>query len=238
MPLLDHFTEPVHPRAKWGSFHSFWAATIVRQLNHALPKRFFASINLTLGSQVAADVAERDFGPPAGTNGAGGGTAVLTSAPPAATGSWATGFPDEIELPIVDTDADRLVGVIEIVSPSNKDRPAHRRTFAGKCAAYLGRGLGVVVVDVVLKHHFNLHDDLVRILQLSPELQMPQETHIYATSYMPVVEAGAGRTDFWALPLMVGQDLPTLPFGLRGWGWTPLDLEASYAEACAEYRLP
>jgi hypothetical protein len=39
---------------------------------------------------------------------------------------------------IYDDEANRtLVAAVELVSPSNKDRPASREAFATKCAAYL-----------------------------------------------------------------------------------------------------
>ena len=41
-----------------------------------------------------------------------------------------------------------LVGAIELVSPSNKARPAARRAFAMKCLNYLNAGIGLIIVDV------------------------------------------------------------------------------------------
>jgi hypothetical protein len=237
MPLLDHFTEPVNPRARWAPFHSFWAPAIARGLNRTLPERFFASVNVHLGNQVSADVAEADYGPPAGSNGSGGGLALETVALPAATGKWPWRLPDEVELPIVDTDADRLVAVIELVSPSNKDRPQTRRSFAGKCAAYLDKGIGVIIVDVVMKHHFNLHNELVGLLDLADSFAMAGQPHLYATSYRPEVSEGAAGVEYWAVPLQLGDRLPVLPFSLKGWGTVSLDFEESYADTCHECRL-
>jgi hypothetical protein len=42
-----------------------------------------------------------------------------------------------------------LVGAVELVSPANKDRAAHRDAFVSKCAAYLQQGVGLAIVDVV-----------------------------------------------------------------------------------------
>jgi len=41
------------------------------------------------------------------------------------------------------------VAAIELVSPGNKDRPETCRLFAAKCVAYLTRGIGLVVIDIV-----------------------------------------------------------------------------------------
>lgn len=237
MPLLDHFSEPLDPRRKWAGFHAYWAASIGRGLNRVLPDRFFAAVNLHQGSKVAADVAEYDYGPTPGLNGSGGGLAVQSYVVPAVTGTASGLLPDEAEVPIVDTENDRLVAVIELVSPGNKDRPEARRSFAAKCAAYLHRGVGVVVVDVVFKHRFNLHDELAELLDWPSSLLMSLDPDMYAVSYRPTIRANEPVIDFWVEPLEIDMDLPTLPLFLKGWGCVPLDLEDSYNETCRDSRL-
>ena len=63
MPLLDHFHAPLYPRRAWESFHSRWANSIADQLNESLPRRYFAQVQIHLGSQVEADVAEFESSP-------------------------------------------------------------------------------------------------------------------------------------------------------------------------------
>ena len=68
--------------------------------------------------------------------GVNGGVATAVWAPPQPTLTAATGIPvqDEYEV-LVHEDTElsgRLVAAIEIVSPSNKDRPENRRTFVAK----------------------------------------------------------------------------------------------------------
>ena len=237
MPLLDHFTEPIDPRKKWASFHAYWAAAIGRGLNRTLPKRFFAGVNVHLGRQVATDVAEYDLGPETERNGTSVGLAVQIYAPPVATGSWNALFADTAEVTIVDTDVDRLVAVVELVSPGNKDRPEARRAFAMKCAGFLAQGVGVIVVDTVLKHHFNLHDGLIDALRLPETLEMNGTPSTYAVSYRPFVRVDVPEVEFWANALRVGDALPILPFALKGWGCVPVNMEAFYAEACRDCRL-
>jgi hypothetical protein len=48
----------------------------------------------------------------------------------------------------------RLVAAIEIVSPSNKDRPENRGAFVAKVAALLQRDVSVSFVDIVTIRHF------------------------------------------------------------------------------------
>ena len=57
-----------------------------------------------------------------------------------------------------------LAAAIELVSPSNRDRPEARRAFVAKCASYLQRGAGLVIVDVVTDRLANLHEELSAFL--------------------------------------------------------------------------
>jgi hypothetical protein len=239
MPLLDHFHEPIDPRAEWPSFNAYWATAIGRGLNRMLPPRFFAAVNLHQGSQVAADIAEYDLGAGGpGTTATGGGIAALQPyVVPVVTGTAPGISLDQVELPVVDTDDGRLVAVVELVSPANKDRPENRGIFAAKCAAYLAEGLGLVVIDVVGKHHFNLHDEIADILRWPAELMMAESPDIYVASYRPKMRGEVPENDFWAFPLAVGRELPVVPFALKGWGCVPLNLEESYAQTCRDSRL-
>jgi Protein of unknown function (DUF4058) len=233
MPLLDHFTAPVPFRQRWESFHSYWAARIGTQLNESLPKRFFTAVQQHHGSRIEADVLEYDGGPDPDGNGSGGGLAVQTYAPPKVTGVFPATFPDEVEITIVDVeDSEKLVGVIELVSPANKHDPKSRGTFAGKCAAYLANGIGLLIVDPVLTKHFNLHDEIINLLQHPADFRMPQGTHSYAAAYRPVRREETNQIDFWTSALSVGDILPTLPLALKGWGCIPIDLEDSYMQVC------
>src|SRR5437879_114392 len=74
-------------------------------------------------------------------------------------------FPDDFEVQVFSNIAGpTLVAAIELVSPGNKDRNDTRRAFAVKCAAYLQRGIGLLIVDIVTSRHANLHDDLMALL--------------------------------------------------------------------------
>src|SRR4051794_13302447 len=98
MPLADHFHPPVRPLHRWESFLSLWCGNVLAQLNQVLPARFFGEVNVHLGARVAADLAEFDSGVYASATGDGeqGGVAVTTWAPPAATVTLDTLFPDNL----------------------------------------------------------------------------------------------------------------------------------------------
>src|SRR5262245_57186780 len=93
MPLLDHFHAPLYPQRSWESFHSRWANSIADFLQRTLPERYVAEVQMHLGSQVEADVAELESTAP--VNGKAGGVAVQTWAPPVATMVLPAVFPDD-----------------------------------------------------------------------------------------------------------------------------------------------
>ena len=207
MPLLDHFHAPLDPRRAWESFHSRWANSIADQLNETLPRRFFAEVQIHLGTQVEADVAEFEsssgFDEPADDNGSGG-VAVQAWAPPAATLTMPAVFPDDIEVHVRDERDDaRLVAVVELVSPRNKDRPDSRAAFAAKTAAYLQRGVGLII--------------------LSTRLSMPP-TPCFTRCLSPVRRGQNDQIDAWPVVLSVGSTLPVMPLALRASHTIPLDL--------------
>lgn len=241
MPLLDHFHGPLSEIRSWESFHHRWATSIADSLDRTLPERFFAEVEIHLGRQVEADVAEfeESVAPGNGVNGSRGGVAVETWAPPAAVHSVAIVFPDDIEIQVFDQrrGTRRLAAVIELISPSNKDRPDERRAFVAKCAAYIQRGIGLINVDVVTDKQFNLHNELLGFLGHSGAAVMPGDPHLYAVAYRPAHREEGNLLDLWPAPLAVGQPLPVLPLALRGAFFVPVDLEATYTETRQRSRL-
>lgn len=239
MPLLDHFQAPLYPLHSWESFHARWAVAILDALNESLPpERYLGEVQVHVGTRIEADVAEFQVGPPdeAG-NGAAGGLAVQTWAPPVAARTVPFLFPDDIEVQVFDMrDGKRLVAVIELVSPANKDRPESRRAFAAKCLAYLERGIGVIIVDIVTTRTANLHNELLDLLGQPPDPDLA-DAGLYATAYRPAHRGEANELDLWPAPLAVGEPLPLLPLALRGAFFVPVDLDATYTDTCRRSRL-
>ena len=241
MPLLDHFHPPLANDCPWTSFHSNWAVKMVDHLNPLIRGRGYRSHSeVRLGTQVAVDVGafERDVhdfdsdGMPGG-----GGVATEAYAPPktdfAAEVSFASA--DLFEVKIY-RGTWSLVAAIELVSPSNKDRPDSRRAFAAKCAAFLQKGISVVVVDVVTEYSANLHAELCDLLDLPAPLAWESTSGLSAIAYrtaMSVVqEQELVRLEMWPDELFVGQELPTIPLWLAPDFVVPLELDATYAATC------
>jgi hypothetical protein len=239
MPLIDHFRPPLPPTHRWESFHAIWATTILIQLNRILPSRYVGTVHVHLGTQIEADVAEFES---AGTglagNGSGNGVALATAAPPTATMTLPALFPDDMEVRILDEeDGARVVAVVELVSPRNKDRADARRAFAAKSAAYLERGVGLVVVDVVTTRQAHMHNELVELMGWDAVFRADEKAWMCAAAYRPTRRGETNLIDAWIHPLELGKELPQVTLALRGAGWIPLDLAASYAEARLHSRL-
>lgn len=235
MPLLDHFRPPLASRRHWESFYSGWAYEMARWLNRTLiPAGYLAEPVVTLGTQLQVDVAafdEREE--PGRSDDSAGGTAVArqTWASPAATLTMPVLFPDDIEVQVFRTEGgSRLVAAVELVSPRNKDRPEARRGFAAKCAVYLQRGVGVVVVDIVTTQQANLHNELADLLGPPPAPSYPTDAPLYGVAYRPSGRGGVGQIELWPFDLTLGQALPTVPLALRAGPTVPLDLETTYQD--------
>jgi hypothetical protein len=242
MPLLDHFHPPVSERRRWEGFHGLWAAAIVEKLNEdVLADEYFADMQVHIGSQVEIDVATlEEPGAPISPR---GGTATLPAAapvwtPPATSLVMPAVFPDDIEVQVFATAAGAtLVAAIELVSPSNKDRPETCRAFAAKCLAYLTRGIGLIVVDVVTNRLTNLHNEVVGLLGYGEPFLMEPAVPIYAVAYRPSRQVTGDQIELWRESLAVGQPLPVLPLALQNAGVVPVDFETTYREACRRSRL-
>jgi hypothetical protein len=171
MPLLDHFHGRLSELRPWESFHACWASTLADMLNRdILPPGYIALEQVHAGAPVEIDVATVTEPATPAANG-GGGTATMTrtvwtpAAPPLHLPAV---FPPRFTVEIHNPEGGRtLVGAIELVSPGNKDRAESRRLFAAKCATYLSRGVGLILVDVVTMRKSNLHNELVKLLGLA-----------------------------------------------------------------------
>ncbi|MCI0377508.1 MAG: DUF4058 family protein [Gemmataceae bacterium] len=236
MPLLDHFHAPLFPQRSWESFHSRWANSIADYLQGILPDRYFAEVQIHLGSLVEADVAEFEKTVEA-ANGPPIATAVQAWAPPAAPLVLPAIFPDDLEVHVKDSfDDARLVAAVELVSPRNKDRADSRRAFAVKLAAYLQRGVGLAVLDVVSNRHVNLHNELLRTMNWQ-NLGLMAEDALSAVAYHPTRRGEDNVIDVWPHVLALGQPLPVIPLALRSGPILPLELETTYEAACQRSKL-
>ena len=242
MPLRDHFRPPLDDIRSWDGLHGMWPAMIVRELMEILPEPYFAEPGVHLGTVFEVEVgtyqeASDTDQPDAGEN---GGVAVATYAPPNATLTHDPRLPlqDIYEVRIYDNRRfRRLVAAIEIVSPSNKDRPETSTAFVSKSATLLKDNICVSIVDVVSKMNFNLYGELMDFLDSEDPALKEGPQPMYAVSMRTRFEEKRRLMDNWYYPLNVGKPLPTLPIWLNETYAIPLDLEASYEETCRTLRI-
>jgi hypothetical protein len=242
MPLRDHFRPPLDDRFSWDRLHGQWPAMIVLALSRRLPHRFVAAPRVHLGSAIEIDVAtveEQDWAAPPAA-GEGEGSATADWAPPRPTLTVSTDFPDmdEYEVQVYDIRRGRrLVAAVEIVSPSSKDRPEHRRAFVAKCATMLREHVCVAIVDLVTTRSANLYSELFDLFgRADPDLA-DDPPPLYAAACRLRHQDGL-KLESWAYPLALGQPLPTLPLWLDDDHAVPLELEATYEETCRTLRIP
>lgn len=242
MPLHDHFHPPVSNLRHWSEFHGQWPGEIVRTLFDRLPPGFYAGPRLYLGSSFEVDVsvAKDDNRLEREADTGSGGVATLSAVAPSFTAT-AEALPfDDYEVRIYDEERQRkLVAAIEIVSPSNKDRPESRIQFTSKCIALLQEGVCVAIVDIVSERQANLYAELLgRISQPDPQLGTDPPP-LYAVSLrLRRRRKQPPLLDAWYSPLNLGQPLPTIPLWLTPTRHIELPLEASYREVCRLLRIP
>lgn len=237
MPLLDHFHPPLSRTHPWRSFHGAWAAAMARLLNAGvLPPGYYAVPFLDHEGPVEIDVA---------TLGQSGSKDLSTTGrdselwmPPAPSLTMAVAWPasDDVRVEVMTDSGDPpLAAAIELLSPSNKDRLESRQAFASKCAEYLRRGCGLVVVDLITARRADIRSDLFSELGQEPESAGPET--LSATAYKPVGGDTVGKLLAWPHDLEIGARLPTLPLWIAPDQSVPLNLEASYSAACGDLRI-
>jgi hypothetical protein len=240
MPLLDHFNPPLTRTHGWRSFHSAWGNKIADHLNDGvLPPGYYALPNVDLDTPMEIDVAALHDRLASEGADPGKGLALWTPPEPALTAA--------VDLPTVDTVAvqvlydegePRLIAAIELVSPSNKDRPAERLAFATRCVNHLYRRRFVVIIDPVTTRRANLHAEIWRLLELDGGAPWHSPTDLYAIAYRAAGEKGQTQLQTWAEPLTLGAPLPRLPLWLGTDICVPLDLEPTYLATCKGLRIP
>jgi hypothetical protein len=179
MPLRDPFHPPLDNRRSWDELHGAWPTVIVMALNKSLPPRYVAVPQIHLGAYFEIDVASFEEEEPAGLASEGGegegGVATAVWAPPQPTLDIAADLPDQDEYEVLVYDTRhhrRLVATVEIISPSNKDRPESRRLFVAECAA-------LTAADTMIREGTCVRRNVLRIP--APEAHgrdQPMNTHL------------------------------------------------------------
>lgn len=213
---------------------------IAQRLNSLLPEEYIAQPSVRLGDMMEIEIAalERESNRGFFSRVEDQGSLMVASWAPAQPKILLdTEFPEPSEyvVNIYAEDEFRLVAAVELVSPSNKDRPENRRTFVNKCEALLKQEVCVTIVDVVTSRTANLYGELLD--ELAAERTAVAGSVIYAVTCRGRRLGPRWRLEAWEHELTVGSALPTLPLWLSEDFMVPLDLEATYEETCRSLRI-
>jgi hypothetical protein len=222
-PGMDPYLEQ---EGTWSDFHTTFFMTIRKRLNATLPHGYVARIDryVWIHEPEARDrillgkpdvyVAESDRG----KKGESVGTLLKA---PAVSILPAIRKEGERYLKVLDLQRRRVVTVVEILSPSNKQPGANRDAYLMKRNEYLATGVNLIELD---------------LLRSWPRMPMGEPSPPPAPYYVLVQKAWEWpRLDIW--PISLRQALPPLPVPLdREVAEVTLDLQSCFAEAFAEGR--
>ncbi len=238
MPLQNHF-DPKLPRwRQWEPLHGMWPATIAQRLRRFLPANYVAVPQVHAGSAIEVDVAAFEKSSPRRPQAPNGSLPAWQPEAPSLALETELLDLDDYAVHVYDaSEFERLVATVELISPANKDRPDHRESFVAKCAALIQQGVSVAMVDVVTTRRGSLYAELLRLLRR--EDSALGEEPLYAAELRRVGQHDRPpRLEIWARKLELGATLPTLPLWLTEDLAVPLELEASYLDACDVLQMP
>jgi hypothetical protein len=215
------------------AFHSAWITHLMEALNGGLlPEGYYAMAEQHAGKAIA-DVLTLHTGDAEPTEPPATGPVAVAEAPPRVA-RCVVASPNAAyralrrTLTIRHVSGHRIVALIEIVSPANKDRPSSVGDFVEKLCSALRQGCHLLVVDL-----------------FPPGPSDPQGTHAALWSYFDpedyVLPPGQPLTlaayVAGALPeghlehVAVGDPLPEMPLFLTARAYVSVPLEATYQAA-------
>ena len=234
---------PLHDwtRVSAGTYHDFhnaWITHLKEALNAGrLPAPYYA-----LGEQRATDVspdlltlrAEDELdSPPALDRAESGMVAVLESPPRVSLSQQATAdlafyLQRQRSLVIRHATGDRIVAILEIVSPANKHMQQSLSDFLEKVCAALSEGIHVVVIDPLPPSRHDpegIHGAVWEHL-MAGSYKAPQERPLTLVSYCATHPITA-----YIEPVCVGSELIEMPLFLTRTHYIPIPLEPTYLQA-------
>jgi hypothetical protein len=233
-------TMPEHAWTKVdaGVFHDFHTAWIIHlrdRLNDSLlPEGYYALAEQHAGRWIP-DILTLHDSPPGISSMVptpSGGLAVA-DAPPRARKklvAWGSARAKRRTLAIRHVSGHRLIALLEIVSPANKDRRDHVQEFAGKVTAALEQGVHVLVVDLfapAANDPLGMHGAIWSMLdEEGATYEIPEDEPLTFASYVagPPIEVFLDHAS-------IGAALPQMPLFLFGETYINVPLEATYEAA-------
>lgn len=231
---------PVHDwrRVSAGTFHDFHSAWIIHlkeTLNEGfLPEGYYALAEQHAGDIVPDVLTLQTHDAPEFDEGSGA-IAVAVRPPQVSRRVVASELSQyrlqRRTLAIRHSSGHRLVALVEIVSPANKDRPRSVQSFVDKVGSALGNDCHVLVIDLFPAGPYDedrLHGAIAFATGCEDEGDKPltEDKPLTLSSYV-AKELIEGYVE----PLAVGDQLPDMPLFLTSEFYVNLPLEKTYAEA-------
>jgi hypothetical protein len=236
---------PIHDwsRVDAGIFHAFhhgWITEIARALNrgllppdyYALPEQFAAGFGpdvLTLQSPGEGE--DGGGGAPDGAPQGGGVRLAPPQLQPTAETDMAFYRRKQKVVAVRHVSGDRIVAMVEIVSPGNKAARNPFRAFVHKAAELLEAGVHLLIVDLLppgRRDPFGIHAAIWEEITGEEPTAAPDKPLTLA-AYETATAVRA-----YVLPASVGDVLPDMPLFLEPGQAVTVPLEATYQAAFAD----
>lgn len=223
---------PIHawsaaPPGLFHHFHQRWSVAICDRLNDGrLPEDCFALLE-----QNAVGLYPDVLTLRSGLGGPRTGGLAVADAPPRARfvqrSSEEHAYAAKANRVVVRNSAGRIVSVIEIVSPGNKNTRSAVRSFVEKAVDLISQGVNVLVVDLFPpspRDPQGLHSLVWGEIQEEP-FELPPDKPLTVASYAAGIPVTA-----YVEPVAVGDPLPEMALFLDPDTYVPVPLESAYEE--------
>lgn len=214
------------------NFHQHWTVHLCSALNAGvLPEGYYAMTDQRVAGP-EPDVVSLRLDLP-GQPQPDGGVVTVADAPPrlrqARRQTTAAGYAIKANRISIRNRLGRVVSLIEVVSPGNKESQHAIRSFLNKVVEFLCAGIHVLLIDVLPptpRDPDGLHHLVWARLTGSPFDERPADKPLSVAAYDVGEELGA-----YVEPLAVGDVLPDAPLFLAAGAYVEAPLEATYRAA-------
>jgi hypothetical protein len=228
MPIHDWTRVPTHA---YHDFHTTWLVAIRDCLNEGvLPPGYYARAEQTMRTMGPDVLTLQTLPSDPGTRVASGG--AMTRVRYRATAAPVPTRTRQRRVGIRHTSGDRLVAIIELVSPGNKASRHATRSFVLKAVRSVFEGIHVLMIDPFPPGrrdpnglHALIWDELG-----GEAFTLPPDQPLTLAAY----EAATPAPRCYVEPVAVGQPLPDMPLFLEADYSVDLPLEAAYLAAWAK----
>lgn len=242
-----------------GIFHGFylmWISRLNATMNGGLlPAGYYALPEQHTGSSIADVLAlhgtpvggRASSGPAERTPASGGGAVAVAELPPRVKGRQTlrpTPLALRRTLAIRHVSGDRLVAMVELVSPANKDRPRSVTQFAEKAASALEAGVSLLLLDLFPPvsadpdgMYIAVRDQLALVGGDPPNGRPGDPDPGLPTDAEPLMLAAMAAGDpveAFLERVAIGSPLPPMPLFLDPDRYVNVPLESTYRAAFAE----